>query len=49
MSSYGMNEGQKTVRWPQYVAALAATGGALAAGENRRFVTLDVLLIISFF
>lgn len=34
MTSYGVtNEGQETRRWPQYVAALAATGGALAAGE----------------
>lgn len=24
--------GQRTVKWPQYAAALAATGGALAAG-----------------
>lgn len=24
--------GQNTLKWPQYAAALAATGGALAAG-----------------
>lgn len=34
MTTYAVtNEGQATRRWTQYVAALAATGGALAAGE----------------
>lgn len=33
MTSYGVSEGQSTRTWPQYVAALAATGGALAAGK----------------
>lgn len=34
MTSYAVtNEGQPSRRWTQYVAALAATGGALAAGE----------------
>lgn len=33
MTSYVVSEGQTTKRWPQYVAALAATGGALAAGK----------------
>lgn len=32
MTSYELNTNQSTRRWPQYVAALAATGGALAAG-----------------
>lgn len=32
MTTYSVNEGQATRKWPQYVAALAATGGALAAG-----------------
>lgn len=32
MTGYTVNSGQQTKRWPQYVAALAATGGALAAG-----------------
>lgn len=32
MTGYTVNSGQPTKRWPQYVAALAATGGALAAG-----------------
>lgn len=32
MTSYNVSEGQRTKKWPQYVAALAATGGALAAG-----------------
>lgn len=27
-----MTTEQETKRWPQYLAALAATGGALAAG-----------------
>lgn len=34
MSNYVVSEGQATKKWPQYVAALAATGGALAAGES---------------
>lgn len=34
MTSYGVStQGQESRRWPQYVAALAATGGALAAGK----------------
>lgn len=50
MTSYDVGEGQKTRRWPQYVAALAATGGALAAGEftcstcNLELI-LDLLLL----
>lgn len=32
MTGYTINSGQQTQKWPQYVAALAATGGALAAG-----------------
>lgn len=32
MTGYNVNTGQPTQKWPQYVAALAATGGALAAG-----------------
>ncbi|CRL04571.1 CLUMA_CG017640, isoform A [Clunio marinus] len=34
MTSYDVNAGQPTKKWPQYVAALAATGGALAAGAS---------------
>lgn len=32
MTSYELNSNQSSRRWPQYVGALAATGGALAAG-----------------
>lgn len=32
MSSYTVGQSQETRKWPQYVAALSATGGALAAG-----------------
>lgn len=35
MSSYSPNQSADTKRWPQYVAALAATGGALAAGKYK--------------
>lgn len=40
MTSYEMSQ-QQGRRWPQYVAALAATGGALAAGELHNTVDLD--------
>lgn len=32
MSSYAVEHSQQTRKWPQYIAALSATGGALAAG-----------------
>lgn len=32
MTSYTVGQTQQTRRWPQYIAALSATGGALAAG-----------------
>lgn len=32
MTRLAANSSNNTIKWPQYVAALAATGGALAAG-----------------
>lgn len=40
MASYDINQ-QQGRRWPQYVAALAATGGALAAGESHNTLDLE--------
>lgn len=33
MTSYEINQNQSARRWPQYIAALSACGGALAAGS----------------
>lgn len=41
MASYDINQQKQGRRWPQYVAALAATGGALAAGKLRKTFGLD--------
>lgn len=38
-----MNPTQNTKTWPQYVAALAATGGALAAGMKNPIVLISCI------
>lgn len=45
MTSYSVGETQETRKWPQYVAALSATGGALAAGLFTMQSTLAAILI----
>lgn len=46
LSEHQMAEGQTTLRWPQYAAALAATGGALAAGTALGWYVLIVMIFL---